>query len=148
MNELRDRVVHEVRKVVIGQDGVVEVLLAAVTVGGHLLLEGVPGVAKTLVANAFARAIGVDFRRVICLRRARSTCARSPFRWSALAIPGPRSRRCNNGLACTSRGAHTSEAMPRPKRSTAPRFHSASPKPNAPRSGIRPPMTTPPAVGL
>ena len=64
MNDLRDRVVREVRKVVVGQDGVVEVLLAAVTVGGHLLLEGVPGVAKTLVANAFARAIGVDFRRV------------------------------------------------------------------------------------
>jgi MoxR-like ATPase len=64
VNDLRDRVVQEVRKVVVGQDGVVEVLLAAVTVGGHLLLEGVPGVAKTLVANAFARAIGVDFRRV------------------------------------------------------------------------------------
>ena len=64
MNELRDRVVREVRKVVVGQDGVVEVLLASVTVGGHLLLEGVPGVAKTLLANAFARAIGVEFRRV------------------------------------------------------------------------------------
>jgi MoxR-like ATPase len=64
VNELRDRVVREVRKVVVGQDGVVEVLLASVAVGGHLLLEGVPGVAKTLVANAFARAIGVDFRRV------------------------------------------------------------------------------------
>jgi len=64
VNELRDRVVREVRKVVVGQDGVVEVLLASVTVGGHLLLEGVPGVAKTLLANAFARAIGVDFRRV------------------------------------------------------------------------------------
>jgi MoxR-like ATPase len=56
--------VREVRKVVVGQDGVVEVLLASVTVGGHLLLEGVPGVAKTLLANAFARAIGVDFKRV------------------------------------------------------------------------------------
>ena len=64
MNELRDRVVREVRRVVVGQDGVVEVMLASVTVGGHLLLEGVPGVAKTLVANAFARAIGVEFRRV------------------------------------------------------------------------------------
>src|SRR5213075_1128282 len=64
VKDLRDRVVQEVRKVVVGQDGVVEVLLAAVTVGGHLLLEGVPGVAKTLVANAFARAIGVGFRRV------------------------------------------------------------------------------------
>jgi MoxR-like ATPase len=64
VNDLRDRVVREVRKVVVGQDGVVEVLLASVTVGGHLLLEGVPGVAKTLLANAFARAIGVEFRRV------------------------------------------------------------------------------------
>ncbi len=64
MKELRDRVVGEVRKVVVGQDGVVEVMLASVSVGGHLLLEGVPGVAKTLVANAFARAIGVEFRRV------------------------------------------------------------------------------------
>jgi MoxR-like ATPase len=64
VNELRDRVVREIRKVVVGQDGVVEVLLASVAVGGHLLLEGVPGVAKTLLANAFARAIGVDFRRV------------------------------------------------------------------------------------
>jgi MoxR-like ATPase len=64
MNELRDRVVAEVRKVVVGQDHVVDVLLAAAAVGGHVLLEGVPGVAKTLLANAFARAVGVDFRRV------------------------------------------------------------------------------------
>ena len=64
MRELRDRVVAEVAKVVVGQDHVVDVLLAATTVGGHVLLEGVPGVAKTLLANAFARALGVDFRRV------------------------------------------------------------------------------------
>ena len=64
MNELRDRIVREVSKVVVGQDQAVEVLLAATTVGGHLLLEGVPGVAKTLMANAYARAIGVEFRRV------------------------------------------------------------------------------------
>ncbi len=64
MRELRDRVVSEVAKVVVGQDHVVDVLLAATTVGGHVLLEGVPGVAKTLLANAFARALGVEFRRV------------------------------------------------------------------------------------
>jgi MoxR-like ATPase len=64
VNELRDRVVREVQKVVVGQDQAVEVLLATVSVGGHLLLEGVPGVAKTLLANAFARAVGVEFRRV------------------------------------------------------------------------------------
>ncbi len=64
VKELRDRVVREVRKVVVGQDHVVEVLLAGTAVGGHVLLEGVPGVAKTLLANAFARALGIDFRRV------------------------------------------------------------------------------------
>jgi MoxR-like ATPase len=64
LNELRDRVVREVRKVVVGQDHVVEIMLATASVSGHLLLEGVPGVAKTLLANAFARALGVEFRRV------------------------------------------------------------------------------------
>ena len=64
MKELRDRVVREVQKVVVGQDHVVEVLLAGTATGGHVLLEGVPGVAKTLLANTFARAIGVDFKRV------------------------------------------------------------------------------------
>jgi len=64
VRELRDRVSAEVRKVVVGQDDVVDLLLAATAVNGHVLLEGVPGVAKTLVANATARALGVSFRRV------------------------------------------------------------------------------------
>jgi MoxR-like ATPase len=64
VRELRERVIREVRKVVVGQEYVVDVLLAATAVGGHVLLEGVPGVAKTLVANAFARSLGVQFRRV------------------------------------------------------------------------------------
>jgi MoxR-like ATPase len=64
VNELRDRVVREVRKVVVGQDQVVEMMIATTSVGGHLLLEGVPGVAKSLVATAYARAVGVEFRRV------------------------------------------------------------------------------------
>jgi MoxR-like ATPase len=64
VNDVRDRVVREVRKVAIGQDDTVELLLAATAVGGHALLEGVPGVAKTLVANATARALGMSFRRV------------------------------------------------------------------------------------
>jgi MoxR-like ATPase len=64
MRELRDRVWTEVSKVVVGQGDVVDLLLAAVAVNGHVLLEGVPGVAKTLLANATARALGVSFRRV------------------------------------------------------------------------------------
>jgi MoxR-like ATPase len=61
---LRNRVAAEVAKVVVGQEDALDVLLAAATVGGHVLLEGVPGVAKTLLANATARALGIDFRRV------------------------------------------------------------------------------------
>jgi MoxR-like ATPase len=52
-----------VRKVVVGQEATLDALLLAVSVGGHVLLEGVPGVAKTLLASALARALGVDFRR-------------------------------------------------------------------------------------
>jgi len=64
MRDLRDRVCGEVARVVVGQEQVVERLLAAAVLGGHVLLEGVPGVAKTLLANALARALGLDFRRV------------------------------------------------------------------------------------
>ena len=62
--DLRARVGAEVAKVVVGQDDVLDQMLAALAVGGHVLLEGVPGVAKTLLANATARALGLEFRRV------------------------------------------------------------------------------------
>src|SRR5688572_29511316 len=61
---LRDRVATEVGRVVVGQEEVVDLLLAAAVVGGHVLLEGVPGVAKTLLARASSAALGLDFRRV------------------------------------------------------------------------------------
>ena len=64
MKDLRDRVLAEVSKVVVGQVEPVELFLVAAATGGHVLLEGVPGVAKTLLANATARALGVPFRRV------------------------------------------------------------------------------------
>jgi MoxR-like ATPase len=64
LGDLRARVTGEVAKVAVGQDDGVEALLVAALVGGHVLLEGVPGVAKTLLANATARALGVAFRRV------------------------------------------------------------------------------------
>jgi MoxR-like ATPase len=62
--ELRDAVAGEVRKVLVGQEGALDVLLAALSVGGHVLLEGVPGVGKTLLADATARALGLEFRRM------------------------------------------------------------------------------------
>jgi MoxR-like ATPase len=64
MRELRERVRAEVARVVVGQAEPLDLLLASIAVGGHVLLEGVPGVAKTLMANATARALGVSFRRV------------------------------------------------------------------------------------
>jgi MoxR-like ATPase len=56
--------VAEVGKVIVGQDESVDLLLAALVCRGHVLLEGVPGVAKTLAANAVSRALGLTFRRV------------------------------------------------------------------------------------
>jgi len=64
VKELHDRIAAEVGKVVVGQREALEDLLAALALGGHALLEGVPGVAKTLLAGATARALGVDFRRL------------------------------------------------------------------------------------
>jgi len=61
---LRENVSDEVAKVAVGQTAIVDQLLGALLVGSHVLLEGVPGVAKTLVANAIARALGLPFRRL------------------------------------------------------------------------------------
>ncbi len=61
---LRDAVAAQVGKVVVGQEAALDVLLAALSVGGHVLLEGVPGVGKTLLADATARALGLEFRRM------------------------------------------------------------------------------------
>ena len=63
MLQLRERVRNEVRKVVVGQDEVIDALLIGLGARGHVLLEGPPGTAKTLLANAVARALGLTFRR-------------------------------------------------------------------------------------
>ena len=54
----------EVQKLVVGQAGLVDELLAALLAGGHVLIEGVPGVAKTLTARLLARASGLDYARI------------------------------------------------------------------------------------
>ena len=64
VTQLRDRIATEVEKVVVGQREVIDAIVAALAIGGHVLLEGVPGTAKTLLANAIARSLALDFRRV------------------------------------------------------------------------------------
>jgi MoxR-like ATPase len=64
LQDLRDRVLEEVGRVVVGQEEIAEGILAALVVGGHVLLEGVPGVAKSLLAETVARTLAIDFARV------------------------------------------------------------------------------------
>ena len=67
MTDLRnnlERVKAEMGKVIIGQENMIEHLLVALLSNGHVLIEGVPGVAKTITAKLFAKTISVDFSRI------------------------------------------------------------------------------------
>ncbi|MBA4000431.1 MoxR family ATPase [Brevundimonas sp.] len=59
-----ERIRAEISRAVVGQDGAVDLLLTALFCGGHVLLEGPPGTAKTLLAQSFARATGLDYGRI------------------------------------------------------------------------------------
>lgn len=61
---LADAIRGEVARVVTGQDDMVDLMLTALFAGGHILLEGPPGTAKTMTARAFAAALGLDFGRI------------------------------------------------------------------------------------
>jgi MoxR-like ATPase len=61
---LTDALRREVRKAVVGQDEVIDLLLTSLLVGGHVLLEGVPGTAKTLITQAFAAGLSLQFGRI------------------------------------------------------------------------------------
>ena len=54
----------EIAKVIVGQDAVIEQILISIFSGGHVLLIGVPGLAKTLMVNTIAKALGLDFKRI------------------------------------------------------------------------------------
>ena len=55
---------QEIAKVIVGQDEVVHQIILSVFAGGHALLVGVPGLAKTLMVNTISQALGLDFKRI------------------------------------------------------------------------------------
>ncbi|WP_309496997.1 MoxR family ATPase [Sulfurovum sp.] len=64
MSQIITNIKTEISKVLVGQDKMVEGLLAGLLCRGHILLEGVPGLAKTTAVNALAKTLGLDFKRV------------------------------------------------------------------------------------
>ena len=64
MNETISKIKEEVAKVVIGQEKMIDGLLVGLLCEGHILIEGIPGLAKTTTVNALAQALGLGFKRV------------------------------------------------------------------------------------
>jgi MoxR-like ATPase len=61
---IADAMRGEIRKAIVGQDDVIDLMLTSLLVGGHILLEGVPGTAKTLITRAFAASLALQFGRI------------------------------------------------------------------------------------
>ena len=59
-----NKIQKEIHKVIVGQDELIEGMLIALLSGGHILVEGVPGVAKTTAVNSMAKCLGFDFKRI------------------------------------------------------------------------------------
>ena len=64
LTSVLERIRGEVRKVIIGQDRAVDEALIVIFTRNHALIEGVPGIAKTLLARTLARALGCEFARI------------------------------------------------------------------------------------
>jgi MoxR-like ATPase len=64
LSQRMQRVEHEIARVVLGQEEVVHHLLVALLAGGHVLMEGVPGLGKTLVARTLSHVLGATFKRI------------------------------------------------------------------------------------
>lgn len=64
VSSLSRQVIAEVERAVVGKRGLLEMMMASVLAGGHILLEDFPGLGKTLVARSFAKVLGLDFKRI------------------------------------------------------------------------------------
>ena len=59
-----DQIKEEISKVIVGQKNMIDMLIAALLANGHALIEGVPGVAKTISARLLAKSLDIDFSRI------------------------------------------------------------------------------------
>jgi MoxR-like ATPase len=64
VNNLVEEITKELKKVIVEQDELIEYSLISLISGGHVLLEGVPGLAKTLMVRALSKTMSLDFKRV------------------------------------------------------------------------------------
>jgi len=64
VREVTSRIISNVSKIIVGKRDVIEYILISIYVGGHILLEGVPGVAKTLIAKTVARSLNLTYSRI------------------------------------------------------------------------------------
>src|SRR5579875_3570098 len=64
LSEAVNAIRHQIKKVIVGQDEMVKLIIAAILADGHVLIEGVPGVAKTLTAKLVAKSLDVHFSRI------------------------------------------------------------------------------------
>jgi MoxR-like ATPase len=64
LSEATEKILSNIRPYIVGQDETIELLLAAMFTGGHVLLEGLPGIAKTLIAKLIARSVNCRFNRI------------------------------------------------------------------------------------
>ncbi|MDZ7265779.1 MAG: AAA family ATPase [candidate division KSB1 bacterium] len=64
LQQARDAILGEIRKLIIGQDDTIELVLIALFTGGHCLITGVPGLAKTLLIRTLAKILDLDFKRI------------------------------------------------------------------------------------
>ncbi len=64
MNNTITAIKEEVQKVIVGHEGLIDALLIGLITDGHILVEGVPGLAKTTAINALSNALGLDFKRI------------------------------------------------------------------------------------
>src|SRR4029079_3447567 len=64
LSHARTRIMNEVRKAILGQDEVIEQVLMSIFVGGHTIITGVPGLAKTLLIRTLANVLDLSFNRI------------------------------------------------------------------------------------